>query len=125
MSRKVFSFRSLGALCFAAFLLAAPAMPQEASTDDDANLCVTSSARARVICNDDGDAVMSVYNNCDFPVQARFCMKNTSGEWKCGVDYIAPGRRTDFNVCSVTGERFVDAKPDESPRRLRLPREQE
>lgn len=82
---------------------------QEASTDTDANRCVTT-AEVRSNASFQGNTSASVMNGCVKPVDVRICLKRGT-EWNCGVDSaVAPQQQAVHSSFDATGEVFVDAR---------------
>ncbi|MDX1537112.1 hypothetical protein [Arsukibacterium sp.] len=91
-----------------------------ASTDTDANRCVTA-PEVRLNAAFEGNTSASVMNGCGQLVDIRICLKRTGG-WNCGVaPGVAPQERGVHSSFHATGEVFVDAKIKGSPRRFADP----
>lgn len=91
-----------------------------ASTDTDANRCVTQS---EIRENDTfkGNTAAYVVNGCDTPVDVRMCLMTESG-WKCGATLgLAPQARWSHSAFHATGPVFVDARTTGSNRRFASP----
>jgi hypothetical protein len=91
-----------------------------ASTDTDANRCVT---QTEVRQNDtfQGNTAAYVVNGCGAPVDVRMCLMTDSG-WKCGATWgLAPQARWSHSAFRATGPVFVDARTAGSNRRLASP----
>ena len=80
-----------------------------ASTDTDANRCV-SSAEVRVNDTTQGNTAAYVTNGCGTPVDIKICLATDSG-WKCGANWgVAPQASWSYSAFRATGQVFVDAK---------------
>ncbi len=94
--------------------------PGRASTDTDANRCVSRSE----LREDDtfkGNTAAYVVNGCGTPVDVQVCLMTESG-WKCGVTWgLAPQGSWSYSAFRATGGVFVDAKTAGSSRRLASP----
>lgn len=91
-----------------------------ASTDTDANRCVT---QTEVRENDTfkGNTAAYVINGCGTPVDVRMCLMTDSG-WKCGATWgLAPQARWSHSAFRATGQVFVDARTAGSNRRFASP----
>lgn len=91
-----------------------------ASTDTDANRCVTQS---EVRQNDtfQGNTAAYVVNGCGTPVDVKICLMTDSG-WKCGATWgLASQAKWSYSAFHATGAVFVDAKTAGSSKRLGLP----
>lgn len=92
----------------------------EASTDTDANRCVTT-AETRTNASFKGNTSASVLNGCGQKVDVRICLKRTAG-WNCATVWgVAPQARATHSSFDATGEVFVDAKVSNSKRALASP----
>lgn len=88
---------------------------QEASTDTDANRCVTT-AEVRSNASFQGNTSASVMNGCGKPVDVRICLKRAT-DWNCGVDSaVAPQQQAVHSSFNATGDVFVDARTTGSSR---------
>jgi hypothetical protein len=97
-----------------------PATAGHASTDTDANRCVTQS---EVRENDTfkGNTAAYVINGCGAPVDVKICLMTDSG-WKCGVTLgLASQARWSYSAMRATGAVFVDAKTTGNNKRLASP----
>ena len=99
----------------------ADASKDKASTDTDANQCVTS-AELRLNDTFKGNTAAYVVNGCGQPVDVRVCLMTESGGWNCGSTAgLQPQGRWSFSSFNATGQVFVDAhtsgsgKPFASP----------
>lgn len=91
------------------------AATQEASTDTDANRCVTT-AEVRLNATFQGNTSASVMNGCGKPVDIRICLKRNN-DWNCGVtSAVAPQGQGVHSSFEATGEIFVDARTTGNPR---------
>ena len=91
-----------------------------ASTDTDANRCVS---RSEVRQNDtfQGNTAAYVVNGCGTPVDVKVCLMTDSG-WKCGATWgLASQGSWSYSAFNATGPVFVDAKTTGSSRRLASP----
>jgi len=91
-----------------------------ASTDEDANRCVTA-AEVTQNASFKGNTAASVTNGCGKPVDLRICLMTGKG-WNCGVQWgLAPQDKWSFSSFNATGEVFVDARTSGSNRPLASP----
>jgi hypothetical protein len=91
-----------------------------ASTDTDANRCVTQS-EVRVDDTFKGNTAAYVLNGCGTPVDVKICLMTDTG-WQCGATTgLASQARWSHSAFRATGAVFVDAKPAGSSRRLGSP----
>ena len=91
-----------------------------ASTDTDANRCVTS-PELRENDTFQGNTAAYVVNGCGTPVDVRICLMTESG-WKCGVRWgLASQARWSHSVFHFTGPVFVDARVTGSSRKFADP----
>lgn len=91
-----------------------------ASTDTDANRCVTQS-EVRVNDTFQGNTAAYVVNGCGTPVDVKVCLMTDSG-WKCGATLgLASQASWSHSAFHATGPVFVDAKTTGSSRRLASP----
>lgn len=91
-----------------------------ASTDTDANRCVTQS-EVRVDDTFKGNTAAYVVNGCGQPVDVKICLMTDSG-WQCGATTgLASQARWSHSAFRATGAVFVDAKTTGSSRRLASP----
>jgi len=91
-----------------------------ASTDSDANRCVTQSGIRE---NDTfkGNTAAYVVNGCDTPVDVRVCLMAESG-WKCGATLgLAPQAQWSYSAFHATGAVFVDARTAGSNKQFASP----
>jgi hypothetical protein len=98
----------------------APATAGGASTDTDANRCVT---QAEVRENDTtkGNTAAYVVNGCGTPVDVKVCLMTDSG-WKCGMSWgLASQASWSYSAFRATGAVFVDAKTAGSSKQLASP----
>ena len=92
----------------------------KASTDTDANQCVTS-AETRLNDTFKGNTSASIINGCGQPVDVRICLMTDRG-WNCGVRWgVASQARASFSSFNATGQVFVDAKTTGSAKALASP----
>jgi len=86
-----------------------------ASTDTDANRCVTS-PEVRVNDTTQGNTAAYVTNGCGQTVSMKICLMTDSG-WKCGVNGGVHSQQSwSFSAFHATGPVFVDAKVADSNR---------
>jgi hypothetical protein len=92
----------------------------QASTDDDANRCV-SSAEIRQNDTFQGNTSATVSNGCGQPIDMRICLMTERG-WNCGVTYGVQSQAShSFSAFHATGQAFVDARMSSSQRPLAQP----
>ena len=92
----------------------------KASTDEDANRCVTT-AEARLDATFKGNTAASVINGCGQPVDVRICLMTGKG-WNCGVVWgVASQSTASHSSFNATGQVFVDARVSGSPQALASP----
>jgi hypothetical protein len=92
----------------------------KASTDEDANRCVTT-AETKLNATFKGNTAASVINGCGQPVDVRICLMTSKG-WNCGVDYgVASQSTASHSSFNATGQVFVDARVSSSSRALASP----
>lgn len=97
------------ARCVAGEKAACTQAASQASTDTDANICVTDPA-LRLNATFQGNTAASVINGCDKPVDVRICLMR-SGGWNCAVTWgLAPQAHWSHSSFEATGEVFMDAK---------------
>jgi hypothetical protein len=81
----------------------------KASTDTDANRCVTT-PETRQNASFKGNTAASVVNGCGQPVDVRICLM-TDGGWNCGVTYGLAGQaKWSWSSMNATGPVFMDAR---------------
>ena len=86
-----------------------------ASTDTDANRCVTS-AEVRVNDTTQGNTAAYVTNGCGTTVSMKICLMTETG-WKCGVNGGVHSQASwSYSAFHATGPVFVDAKVADSNR---------
>lgn len=91
-----------------------------ASTDTDANRCVTS-ASLKLDDTFKGNTSATVVNGCPVPVDVRICLMREGG-WNCGVGWgISPQRSFGYSSFAATGQVFTDARTSGSNRPLSKP----
>lgn len=91
-----------------------------ASTDTDANRCV-SSAQLRENDTFQGNTAAYIVNGCGTPVDVKICLMTDSG-WKCGVTWgLAVQASWSHSAFHATGGAFVDARTAGSSRPLASP----
>jgi hypothetical protein len=91
-----------------------------ASTDTDANRCVT---RPEIRQNDTskGNTAAYITNGCGTKVDVRICLMTDKG-WNCGVSWgVAPQASWSWSSFNATGPVFVDAKVTGSSGKLASP----
>jgi hypothetical protein len=93
---------------------------QKASTDDDANRCITT-PETKLNASFKGNTAASIINGCGQSVDVRICLMTTKG-WNCGVTWgLASQQKWSFSSFNATGPVFVDARVSRSPRALASP----
>lgn len=91
-----------------------------ASTDTDANRCV-SSPEIRENVNYKDNTAASITNGCGTNVDVRICLMTEKG-WNCGVSWgVAPQASWSWSSFHATGGVFVDAKVTGSGGKLASP----
>lgn len=103
----------------------APRETRHASTDGDANRCVTT-VETRLNATFLGNTSASVTNGCGRPVDVRICLmrekKDGTRGWNCGLDLgVDPQEQAVHSSFGATGEIFVDARVTGSDRKLASP----
>lgn len=92
-----------------------------ASTEDDANRCV-SSAELHVDDTFKGNTAAYVVNGCGQAVDLRICLMTEVKGWNCGVIWgVASQSRRSHSSFHATGQVFVDARVAGSNRPLASP----
>jgi hypothetical protein len=94
---------------------------QQASTDTDANRCVTSPELRQ---NDtfQGNTAAYVTNGCGTPVDVRICLMKENQVWNCGMTYgLAPQGSWSWSSMKATGQVFMDARVAGSTRKMSSP----
>lgn len=92
-----------------------------ASTDTDANQCVTT-VETKLNASFKGNTSASVINGCGKPVDVRICLMTNKG-WNCGDDSaVASQAKATHSSFNATGEVFVDARITGSNRTFNKPR---
>lgn len=92
----------------------------QASTDTDANQCVTS-PETQLNASFQGNTAASVMNGCGKPVDVRICLMTDKG-WNCGVTYgLGSQQRWSHSSFNATGQLFSDARTSGSSRALASP----
>lgn len=94
---------------------------QEASTDTDANRCVTSPELRQ---NDtfQGNTAAYVTNGCGTPVDVRICLMKEGQGWNCGMTYgLQPQKSWSWSSMKATGQVFLDARVAGSSRKMASP----
>lgn len=92
-----------------------------ASTDSDANMCISGVTLGPDPNCKHGNSA-AVVNNCPQKVDARICIMTTKGKWNCGVvSGIQPGQRRSYASCFSTGRTFVSARSSSSNNRFGNP----
>jgi hypothetical protein len=93
---------------------------QQASTETDANSCV-SAPEVQEDATFKGNSAASVVNGCSVPVDVRVCLMTDRG-WNCGVTYGLQGQASwSYSSFNATGQVFMDARPSSINRRLASP----
>jgi hypothetical protein len=92
----------------------------QASTDTDANRCVTT-PETRTNASFQGNTAASVMNGCGQKVDVRICLMTDKG-WNCGVTYgLGSQQSWSHSSFNATGEVFSDARTSGSSRALASP----
>jgi hypothetical protein len=92
----------------------------KASTDTDANRCVTA-AETQQNAAFQGNTAASVINGCGTPVDVRICLMTARG-WNCGVTWgLRSQGKWSHSSFDATGQVFVDARVSGSERPLAPP----
>lgn len=92
----------------------------QASTDTDANQCVTT-PETQLNASFKGNTAASVMNGCGQPVDVMICLMTDTG-WKCGATYgLASQQRWSFSAFKATGQVFADSRTSGSNRPLAKP----
>ncbi|MCL6698227.1 hypothetical protein LZ496_05450 [Sphingomonas sp. NSE70-1] len=92
----------------------------QASTDADANQCVTE-PETQLNASFQGNTAASVINGCGKPVDVRICLMTEKG-WNCGVTYgLGSQQRWSHSSFNATGQVFSDARTSGSSRALASP----
>jgi hypothetical protein len=92
-----------------------------ASTDTDANRCVTSPELRQ---NDtfQGNTAAYVTNGCGTQVDVRICLMKEGKGWNCGMTYgLAPQKSWSWSSMQATGQVFMDARVSGSSRQMASP----
>ena len=98
------------------------AQERSASTDTDANRCITP---AQLKSNDTfpGNTAAYVTNGCTTPVDVRICLMKEGKGWNCGMTFgLAPQKSWSWSSFHATGQVFVDARVAGSTRQMESPR---
>jgi hypothetical protein len=94
----------------------------KASTDTDANQCVTQ-AGTQLNASFKGNTAASIINGCGQPVDVRICLMTSTKGWNCGVGYgVGSQEKWSWSSFDATGPVFVDARISSSSRPLASPR---
>ena len=92
----------------------------QASTDTDANQCVTT-PETQLNASFQGNTAASVVNGCGQPVDVRICLMTDKG-WNCGATYgLGSQQRWSHSSFNATGQVFSDARTSGSSRALATP----
>ena len=92
----------------------------KASTDTDANRCVTTPETQQNV-SFKGNTAASVVNGCGQPVDVRICLMTSDG-WNCGVTYGLAGQaKWSWSSMNATGQVFMDARVTGSSRAMASP----
>lgn len=92
----------------------------DASTDNDANRCVTA-PQTKLDDTFKGNTSASVINGCGQPVDVRICLMTDNG-WNCGDRTGVQGQAVaTFSSFNATGQVYVDAKVSGSSKALGRP----
>jgi hypothetical protein len=93
----------------------------KASTDTDANLCITS-PELQADAAFKGNTAASVVNGCGKPVDVKICLMRDPGGWNCGVRWgLQPQDKWSHSSFHATGQVFVDARTSGSSKSLASP----
>jgi hypothetical protein len=81
-----------------------------ASTNDDANRCMSAAALSFYKnCNKGSTA--TIVNNCDQKIEARICHFTGDGRWDCYMDSnVDPGESWSASSCAATGRVYTYAR---------------
>jgi hypothetical protein len=93
----------------------------KASTDTDANRCVTS---PNLKLNDtfQGNTAAYVTNGCGTPVDVRICLMTEAKGWNCGMtNSLQPQASWSWSSMHATGQTFMDARVQGSNRPMASP----
>jgi hypothetical protein len=94
---------------------------EKASTDEDANRCVTT-AETQLNATFKGNTAASIVNGCGKPVDVRICLMTTHG-WNCGVQWgVGSQAKASHSSFDATGPVFVDARVSGVSRSLASPK---
>ena len=94
---------------------------EKASTDTDANQCVTQ-AGTQLNATFKGNTAASIVNGCGQPVDVRICLMTSTKGWNCGVSYgVGSQEKWSWSSFDATGPVFVDARISSSSRPLASP----
>ena len=94
---------------------------QAASTDTDANRCVT---RPELRQNDtfQGNTAAYITNGCGTPVDVRICLMKEGQGWNCGMtNGLAPQKSWSWSSMKATGQVFMDARVSGSGKTMASP----
>ncbi len=93
----------------------------KASTDTDANQCVTQ-AETQLNASFKGNTAASIINGCGQTVDVRICLMTSTKGWNCGVSYgVGSQEKWSWSSFDATGPVFVDARISGSSRPLASP----
>ncbi len=93
----------------------------KASTETDANICVTSPELQQDAAFK-GNTAASVVNGCGKPVDIKICLMRDPGGWNCGVSWgVQPQSKWSYSSFHATGQVFVDARTAGSSKQLASP----
>jgi hypothetical protein len=93
----------------------------KASTDTDANQCVTQ-AETQLNATFKGNTAASIINGCGQPIDVRICLMTSTKGWNCGVGYgVGSQEKWSHSSFDATGPVFVDARISSSSRPLAHP----
>jgi len=94
----------------------------KASTDEDANRCVTT-PETQLNASFKGNTAASVINGCGQSVDVRICLMTSAKGWNCGVTWgLGSQQKWSHSSFDATGQLFVDARVSGSSRALASPR---
>jgi len=94
---------------------------KKASTDEDANRCITA-PETQLNAAFKGNTAASVVNGCGQPVDVRICLMTSTKGWNCGVIWgLQSQQKWSYSSFNATGQVFVDARTTGSSKALAQP----
>ena len=94
---------------------------ESASTDTDANRCVTSPS-LRLHDTFQGNTAAYITNGCGTPVDVRICLMTDGKGWNCGMTFaLQPQASWSWSSFNATGQVFMDARVQGSGKTLSSP----